>query len=119
MSPLQALGGAACSPHSPYPCFRRQKGTNQKIERGGASTLGGRRFVNKHNNQPKIGCDGGEALLMRRDRGGTRGVDFFLSFWGDEWGDKKRGGAGLGLKRPPLAEPTQQPAENITGDGAT
>ena len=26
---------------------------------------------------------------MRRDRGGTRGVDFFLSFWGDEWGDKK------------------------------
>jgi hypothetical protein len=28
-------------------------------------------------------------LLMRRDRGGTRGVDFFLSFWGDEWGDKK------------------------------
>jgi hypothetical protein len=28
-------------------------------------------------------------LLMRRDRGGTRGVDFFLSFWGDKWGDKK------------------------------
>ena len=33
MSPLQALGGAACSPHSPYPCFRRQKGTHQKNER--------------------------------------------------------------------------------------
>jgi len=56
---------------------------------GGASTLGGLRFVNKHNNQTKIGCDGGEALLMRCGRGGTRGVDFFLSFWGDEWGDKK------------------------------
>ena len=56
---------------------------------GGASTLGGRRFVNKHNNQLKIGCDGGEALLMRRGRGGTRGVDFFLSFWGNKWGDKK------------------------------
>ena len=28
-------------------------------------------------------------MLMRRDQGGTRGVDFFLSFWGDEWGDKK------------------------------
>ena len=32
---------------------------------------------------------------------------------------RERGGAGLGLKRPPLAEPTQQPAENSTGDGAT
>ncbi len=60
-------------------------------------------------------------MLMRRDRGGTRGVEFFLSFWGDEWGDKKEreGGVGLGLKRLPLAEPTQQPAENSTGDGAT
>ena len=28
-------------------------------------------------------------MLMRRDLGGTSGVDFFLSFWGDEWGDKK------------------------------
>jgi hypothetical protein len=32
---------------------------------------------------------------------------------------RERGGAGLGLKRSPLAEPTQQPAENSTGDGAT
>ncbi len=32
---------------------------------------------------------------------------------------KERGGADLGLKRPPLAEPTQQPAENSTGNGAT
>ncbi len=40
----------------------------------------------------------------------------------NEWGDKKEregAGAGLGLKRPPLAEPTQQPAENSTGNGAT
>ncbi len=28
-------------------------------------------------------------MLIRRDRGRTRGVDFFLSFWGDEWSDKK------------------------------
>jgi len=28
-------------------------------------------------------------LLMRRDQGGTRGVDFFLSFWGEAWGDKR------------------------------
>jgi hypothetical protein len=33
--------------------------------------------------------------------------------------NRERGGAGLGLKRPPLAEPTQQPAKNSTGDGAT
>ena len=32
---------------------------------------------------------------------------------------KERGGPGLGLKRPPLAEPTQQPAENSTSNGAT
>ena len=28
-------------------------------------------------------------MLMRRDRGGTHGVDFFLSLWGDKLGDKK------------------------------
>ena len=40
----------------------------------------------------------------------------------NEWGDKKESkgvGVSLGLKRPPLAEPMQQPAENSTGDGAT
>jgi hypothetical protein len=39
----------------------------------------------------------------------------------NKWGDKERerGGAGLGLKRLPLAEPTQQPAKNSTGDGTT
>ena len=71
---------------------------------GGASTLGGRRFVNRHNNQPKIGCDGGGgALLMRHDQGGTRGVDFFLSFWGNEWGNKKEreGGRALALNGRP------------------
>ncbi len=28
-------------------------------------------------------------MLMRRDRGGTREVDYFLPFWGGEWGDKR------------------------------
>jgi len=41
------------------------------------------------NHQPKIGCYGGGALLMRRDRGGTRGVDYFLPFWGGERGDQR------------------------------
>jgi hypothetical protein len=56
---------------------------------GGAATLDGRRFVNRRINQPKIGCYGGGALLMRRDRGGTRGVDYFLPFWGGERGDQR------------------------------
>ena len=86
---------------------------------GGAATLDGRRFVNRRINQPKIGCYGGGALLMRRDRGGTRGVDYFLPFWGGERGDQReREGLGLGLKRPPLAEPMHQPTENSTSDGA-
>jgi hypothetical protein len=59
-------------------------------EMGGASVLGGRRFFNRHNNQPKFGCGGGGgALVMRRDRGGTRGEDFFLSFWAANGATKK------------------------------
>ncbi len=67
----------------------------------------------------RLAAMGGGALLMKCNQGGTRGVDFFLLFWGDKWGDKKERGGGLGLKRPPLAKPTQQPAENSTSDGAT
>ena len=36
---------------------KRHPSKNQEM--GGAATLGGRRFVNRHNNQPKVGCDGG------------------------------------------------------------
>ncbi len=53
---------------------------------GGATTLDGHRFVNRHINQPKIGCYGGGALLMRRN---TLGVDYFLLFWGGEWGNQR------------------------------
>ena len=72
---------------------------------GGASTLDGRRFVNRRINQPKIGCYGGGALLMRRDRGGTRGENYFLSFWAANGATKEREreGPSVGLKRPPLA----------------
>ena len=56
---------------------------------GGAATLDGRRFVNRHINQPKIDCNGGGALLMGRDRGGMRGVDYFLLFWAGEWGNQR------------------------------
>ncbi len=55
---------------------------------------------------------------MRRDRGGTRWDNLFLSFWAANGATKKeRGGAGLGLERLPLAKPTQQPTENSTSDG--
>jgi len=40
-------------------------------EMGGAATLGGRRFVNRHNNQPKVGC-------------------FFPVILASEWGDEKK-----------------------------
>ena len=39
---------------------------------GGASTLVGRRFVNRHNNQQKIGCDGGEGRFWRQRGGGAK-----------------------------------------------
>jgi hypothetical protein len=39
MSPVQVLGGAACSHHSPSPCFGRQKGTHQKLIDGQGHNL--------------------------------------------------------------------------------
>ncbi len=62
---------------------------------------------------------GGFADEMRPRRNAWGGL--FSVILGRRMGRQKRvrGGAGLGLKRPPLAEPTQQPAENSTGDGAT
>ncbi len=59
-------------------------------EMGGAVTLGGRSFVNRHNNQPKVGCDGGGVMMMRCKGGGTHGGYFFLSFWAANGATKKR-----------------------------
>jgi len=57
---------------------------------------------------------------MRRDQGGTRWENLFLSSWAANGAAKKREreGPGLGLERPPLAKPTQQPTKNSTSDGA-
>jgi hypothetical protein len=57
---------------------------------------------------------------MRRDRGGTRWENLFLSSWAANGATKKREreGLGLGLERAPLAKPTQQPTKNSTSDGA-
>jgi hypothetical protein len=53
----------------------------EKLRKGGAQVLDGRRFFNRRNNQTKVSSEAGEgALVMRRDRGGTRCEDFFLSF---------------------------------------
>ncbi len=52
----------------------------EKLRKGGAEVLGGRHFVNIHNNQRSSAEAGGVALVMRRDRGGMRWEDFFLSF---------------------------------------
>ena len=46
---------------------------------GRALTLGGRHFVNRHYNQPKIGCDGGgivahETRPKRNAWGGRQGA---------------------------------------------
>jgi hypothetical protein len=51
---------------------------------------------------------GGGALVMRRDRGGTRWEDFFLSFGAANRATKKKQkeGYGISFKRPPLAETT-------------
>jgi hypothetical protein len=50
---------------------------------------------------------GGGALVMRRDRGGTRWEDFFLSFGAANRATKKqKEGYGISFKRPPLAETT-------------
>jgi hypothetical protein len=58
-------------------------------------------------------------MMMRRDRGGMRGEDFFLSFGAANGATKKsREGPSLSFKRPSLAETTQQPTKNSTSDGA-
>ena len=50
---------------------------------------------------------GGGALVMRRDRGGTRWEDFFLSFEvANRVTEKLREGYGISFKRPPLAKTT-------------
>jgi len=56
---------------------------------------------------------------MRRDRGGTRWEDFFLSFEAANSVTKKLiEGYGISFKRPPLAETTQQSTDNSNSDGA-
>jgi hypothetical protein len=47
---------------------------------GGAATFDGRRFINKHYNQPKVGVGGGGVIVMICEQDGTCGGDFFLSF---------------------------------------
>ncbi len=63
--------------------------------------------------------EGGVADETRPRRNAWGGL--FPVVLGRQMGRQKRerGGPGLGLKRPPLAEPTQQPAENSTVNGAT
>ena len=62
---------------------------------------------------------GGGALVMRRDRGGTRWEDCSCRF-GRRIGQRKKQkeGYGISFKRPPLAETTQQPTDNSNSDGA-
>jgi hypothetical protein len=88
----------------------------EKLRKGGAQVFDGRRFVNRRNNQTKVSSEAGEgALVMRRDRGGTRWEDFFLSFGAANRATKiQKEGYGISFKRPPLAETTQQPTENST-----
>jgi hypothetical protein len=47
---------------------------------GRGRDLRGHCFVNRHNNQPNDGCDGGGTMMMRCNRGGACGDEFFLSF---------------------------------------
>ena len=61
----------------------------KKLRKGGAQVLGGRRFVNSHNNQTAEAEVGGGVLVMRCDRGGTRCEDFFLSFGAANMATKK------------------------------
>ena len=88
-------------------------------EMGGAATLGGRRFVNRHNNQPKVGCDGGWGRWWWDARGAECMVGFFSRHIGQRMGrrKKKREWPGLDLKRLPLDQPMQQPTKNSTNDG--
>ena len=88
-------------------------------EMGGAATLGGRRFVNRHNNQPKVGCDGGWGRWWWDARGAECMVGFFSCHIGQRMGrrKKKREWPGLDLKRLPLDQPMQQPTKNSTNDG--
>ena len=83
---------------------------------GGAATLDGRLFINRHINQPKISCNGGgvadETRLRRNAWGGL-----FPAVLGWRIGQPKRErkrGRNLGLKRLTLAEPMQQPTQNST-----
>jgi hypothetical protein len=45
----------------------------KKREMGGPLALDGHCLMGGHNNQPKVGVNGGGALERRRDRGGTCG----------------------------------------------
>jgi hypothetical protein len=51
--------------------------SSENCEMGGAVTLVGRRFVNRHNNQPKVGCSGGGGISDETRPSGTCGEDFF------------------------------------------
>ncbi len=64
--------------------------SSKNREIGGAATLGGRRFVNRHNNQPKVGCNGGggdddDEMQGRQNAWGG----FFPVILGSEWGKEK------------------------------
>ncbi len=81
ISPTQALGGAACSHHSPSPLFWAPKWHPSKKERwAGPRDLRWPPF-NHETQQPTEGRmrrEGG--MAMRCGRGATRGEDLFLSF---------------------------------------
>ncbi len=81
--------------------------------RGGLSggTFGGRHFVNRHNNQPKVSFSrgGGDGDEMRPSDRATEAECMGGAYWSGEWGEEKkeRNEQGLSLKRRPLAQPTQ------------
>jgi len=88
--PMQGARRWVRSRRPSIPCLGRRNATHQKTERGGkVVALGGRRFVNRHNNQPKFGYDGGGdigegAQPWRNVCGGCFGC-----VWGGELSDKK------------------------------
>jgi len=84
--PHESYGGARgrglFSPIS-FPLFwvlgaKRYPSKNRNL--GGVATQGGRFFINRHNNQLKVGCDGEGVMMMGCARGRPCEDDYLLSF---------------------------------------